>query len=193
MDRKRLEEAVKELLISIGEDPTRPGLIDTPKRVAKFYAETLEGIQYTNADIAKMFDKCFDDDMDHMGNYRDMVIMKDIPFFSFCEHHIALMYNMTASIAYIPSGKVIGLSKIARVVDMVGKRLQLQEKIGNDIAEIIEMITGTDNIAVVIKAEHSCMTVRGIKKYGTQTMTSTLRGNFLKESALRNELMTMLR
>jgi len=168
-------------------------LKETPKRVAKYYMETLEGMTFTNQDIAKMFNKCFDDELENIEKYRDMVIVKDIPCFSFCEHHLALIYNMNITIAYIPKNKVIGLSKLARIADMICKRLQLQEKIGNDIAEIVELITETNNIAIIISAEHSCMTTRGIRKNGTKTITSTLRGDFLKKSDLRNELMILIK
>lgn len=193
MDKEKIKIAIKDLLIAIGEDPNRDGLKDTPKRVANMFEEVLEGIKYTNGEIAEKFNKCFDDELDNMEKYRDMVIIKNIPVFSFCEHHLALMYNMNISIAYIPKNKVIGLSKLARISDMVCKRLQLQEKIGNDIAEVIEIITGTNDIAIVIEAEHSCMTARGIKKYGSKTITSTLRGQFLENADLRNELMVLLK
>lgn len=144
MDKKKIENAVREILVAIGENPDREGLIETPKRVAKMYEEVFEGIQYSNEEIAKMFDKKFKQE----GN--DLVLVKDIPCFSFCEHHIALMYNMSINIAYIPNGYVLGLSKFARISDIVCKRLQLQERIGTDIADILEMILGTNDIAVVI-------------------------------------------
>ncbi|MDO4403124.1 MAG: GTP cyclohydrolase I FolE, partial [Clostridiaceae bacterium] len=118
-----------------------------------------------------------------------MVIMRDIPIFSFCEHHLALMYNMNVTVAYIPRKKVIGLSKIARIADMVGRRLQLQEKIGNDIAEIMCMITDSEDVAVVIEGEHACMTTRGIKKNGSKTRTTTFKGAFKEDSSLRQELL----
>ena len=119
---KRIEEAVKEIIAALGDDPYREGLVDTPKRVAKMYDEMFEGMRYTNEEIAQMFDKCFEE-----PEAKDLVLMKDIDAFSYCEHHLALMYNMKVSVAYIPDGRVIGLSKIARIVDMVCKRLQLQD------------------------------------------------------------------
>ena len=124
--------------------------------------------------------------------YRNIVLVQDIPCFSLCEHHLALMYNMKISVAYIPKNKIIGLSKIVRIVDMVCKRLQLQERIGSDIAEIIHFVTESEDIAVIIKAEHSCMTARGIKKGGV-TKTSTLKGIFFNNADSRNEIMLLMK
>lgn len=185
---KRAITLVRELIELIGEDPNREGLIETPKRCVNMLKEVLEGARYTNEDIAKMFDKCFTEDYESKEN-SGMVIMKDIPIFSFCEHHLALMYNMNVTIAYIPKGKVIGLSKMARIADMVGKRLQLQEKIGSDIAEIMSMITDSSDVAVIIEGEHACMTTRGIKKNGSKTKTSTFKGAFRNDASLREELL----
>ena len=134
IDKDKIEAAVHDIIEALGDDPNRPGLVETPKRVAKMYAEVFEGMNYTNDQIAEMFDKCFEGE----GN-DNLVIVSHIPIFSYCEHHLALMYNMEVHIAYIPHGKVLGLSKFARIAEMVGKRLQLQERIGEDIAEIIEM------------------------------------------------------
>ena len=141
IDTRAIEEHIRGILIALGDDPTREGLADTPKRVAKMYAEVFEGMNYTNHEIAQMFNKTFEDDPDSYHNSNDIVVVKDIEVFSYCEHHMALMYNMNVSVAYIPNGKVIGLSKIARIADMVAKRLQLQERIGSDIAEIMQEIT----------------------------------------------------
>lgn len=186
IDKAKIEEAIYNILVAIGENPERDGLKETPKRVAKMYEEVFEGIRYTNAEIAEMFNKTFE----YAGN--DIVVMKDIPTFSYCEHHLALMYNMKISVAYLPNGKVIGLSKIARIVDMVTKRLQLQEKIGNDIAEIISMACNTKDVAVYIEAEHSCMTARGIKKPGVLTNTYTLRGRFKNDMDLKTEFLSII-
>lgn len=185
---KKIEEAVRAIIEAIGDDPDRAGLLETPKRVAKMYNEVFEGMRYTNKEIAEMFDKCFEE-----PEAKDLVLMKDIGAFSYCEHHLALMYNMKISVAYIPDGRVIGLSKIARIVDMVCKRLQLQERIGTDIAEILEMILHTHDIMVVIEGEHSCMTARGIKKPGTVTNSAVLRGMFRENGNLRNEVYELLR
>lgn len=188
IDKDAIQQAVKQILVALGDDPEREGLKDTPERVAKMYAEVFEGMCYTNDEIAEKFDKCFEE-----GATGDLVTIADIPIFSYCEHHIALMYNMRVHVGYIPSGKVIGLSKVARIADMVGKRLQLQERIGADIADILEKILGTDDIIVVIEGEHSCMTARGIKKPGTRTRTATIRGKFKYDSDLRSEFYSLVR
>lgn len=182
IDTDKIQEAVKMILEALGDDVNREGLVETPKRVAKMYKEVFEGMQYTNAEIASMFNKCFED-----TSFGDLVTVSDIPIFSYCEHHLALMYNMKVHVGYIPNGKVIGLSKIARIADMVGKRLQLQERIGTDIAEVLNMILDTEDIIVVIEGEHSCMTARGIKKPGCKTRTSAIRGAFANDSNLRKE------
>ncbi len=186
IDKKRIENAVKEILIAIGEDPKREGLIETPSRVANMYEEMFEGIRYSNEEIAEMFNKCF------KHKEKDIVLVKDIPAFSYCEHHMALMYDMNISVAYIPNGKVIGLSKIARIAQMVTKRLQLQEKIGSDIAQIMQLACDTKDVAVFIEGKHSCMTARGIKKPESKTNTFTLRGKFKENKNIRDELFTML-
>ena len=183
IDTKAIEEHIRGILVALGDDPDREGLQDTPKRVAKMYEEVFEGMCYTNEEIAHMFDKTFEQDL--ITDSKDMVLVKDIDIFSYCEHHMALMYDMKVSVAYIPQGKVIGLSKIARIADMVGKRLQLQERIGTDIAEIMEMITGSKDVAVRIEGCHSCMTARGIKKAGSKTITTVLRGRFEDEMSLQ--------
>ena len=178
---------IKTILLYIGENPEREGLIETPERVARMCEEIFEGTKYTNDEIIQMFNKTFK----HEG--KDIIIMKEIPAFSYCEHHIALMYNMKVTVAYLPKGKVIGLSKIARIVDMVTKRLQLQEKIGTDIAYIISKACETEDVAVFIKSEHSCMTARGIKKPGVYTNTYTMRGKFKKDINLREEFLSLIK
>lgn len=185
MDSEAVEKAVRDLIVALGDDPEREGLRETPKRVAGMYAETLEGMAHTNEEIAAMFGKCFD----HEGD--DMVVVRDIEAFSYCEHHLALMYDMRITVAYLPKGKVIGLSKVARIATMAAKRLQLQERIGTDIADILGMVLGTDDIAVLISGKHSCMTARGIKSSTSYTTTSTLRGRFREDPDLRAELMAM--
>lgn len=186
-DYELVRESVRNILIGIGENPDRPGLIETPDRVARMYKEVLEGIQYSNDEIAEMFDKCFDD-----VQTNDLVVIGNIPIFSYCEHHMALMYNMKVSIGYIPNGKVIGLSKAARIADMVGRRLQLQEKIGTDICEIMQKVLNTEDVMVVIEGEHSCMTARGIKKPGTVTRTASIRGAFKDDYNLRDEFYSLI-
>jgi GTP cyclohydrolase I len=191
IDTKAIQEHIKGILIALGDDPNREGLKDTPKRVAKMYEEVFEGMNYTNDEIAEMFNKTFEDDLSIEETNKDMVLMKNIEIFSHCEHHLALMYNMKVTVAYVPNKKVIGLSKIARIADMVGKRLQLQERIGSDIAEIIQKITGSEDVAVIIEAEHGCMTTRGIKKPGTKTLSTTLKGRFNTDVILNNKLMML--
>ena len=182
-----IEESVRNILIALGDDPNRAGIIETPTRVAKMYDEIFAGMRYSNKEIAEMFSKCFEE-----PNAKDLVLMKNIDAFSFCEHHMALMYNMKISVAYIPDGKVIGLSKIARIVDLVCRRLQLQERIATDIADIMERILGTHDVMVVIEGEHSCMTARGIKKPGTVTDSAVVRGLFKESAPLRAEVYSLL-
>lgn len=183
-----IQQSIRNILVALGDNPDREGLIDTPKRVAKMYDEVFAGMRYSNEEIAEMFSKCFEE-----PEAKDLVLMKNIDAFSYCEHHIALMYNMKISVAYIPDGKVIGLSKIARIVDMVCRRLQLQERIATDIADIMQKILGTHDVMVVIEGEHSCMTARGIKKPGTVTDSAVLRGLFKESPALRAEVYSLLK
>ena len=183
IDKKAIEEHIRGILVALGDDPNREGLIDTPKRVAQMYEEVFEGMNYTNEEIAHMFDKTFSED--YRSSSSDVVLVKDINVFSYCEHHMALMYDMKVSVAYIPKGKVIGLSKIARIADMASKRLQLQERLGNDIAEIMAIVTGSEDVAVMIEGCHSCMTARGIKNISSKTYTTTLRGKFETDTALQ--------
>ncbi|MCY6483340.1 GTP cyclohydrolase I FolE [Clostridium aestuarii] len=191
IDKKEIAKHIRGILIALGENPDREGLQDTPKRVANMYAELFEGICYTNDEIAEMFNKTFEEDLNIEEKNKDIVIMKDIEIFSHCEHHLALMYNMKVTVAYLPKKKIIGLSKIARIADMVGKRLQLQERIGTDIAEIMQKITETEDVAVIIEGEHACMTTRGIKKPNTKTVTTTLRGKFAEDVSLQNRLIML--
>ena len=180
IDEKAIEEHIRGILVALGDDPDREGLKDTPKRVAKMCSEVFAGMNYTNHEIAEMFNKTFEDgaDVAVAENPGRVVVVKDIDIFSYCEHHMALMYDMKVSVAYIPRGRVIGLSKIARVCDMVGKRLQLQERIWEDIADIITEITGSEDVAVTIVGCHSCMSARGIRKEQAKTFTTELRGQF---------------
>ncbi len=189
IDTDAIENHIRGILAALGDDPEREGLLDTPKRAAKMCAEIFDGMNYTNHEIAQMYNKTFEDDPDSYNNTNDVVAVKDIEVFSYCEHHIALMYNMKISVAYIPRGKVIGLSKIARIADMVAKRLQIQERIGSDIAEIMQEITGSDDVAVIIEASHSCMTARGIAKPSAKTKTRTLRGKFEDDAGLAERLL----
>ncbi|MBR1862475.1 MAG: GTP cyclohydrolase I [Ruminococcus sp.] len=183
MDNKAIEYHVRELLRAIGEDPDREGLRETPRRVAGMLNEMLEGISYSNHDIAKMFGKTFTQEGDSSAD--EAVVMKDITVFSFCEHHMALMYDMHVNVAYIPRGKVLGLSKIARICDMAAKRLQLQERLGRDIAQIISEAAGTEDVGVLISGCHSCMTARGIRNSQARTVTKTFMGKFREDPELK--------
>ena len=186
-NHEKIKEAIRTILTELGDDPDREGLKDTPDRVARMYDEIFEGMRYTNDEIAEMFNKCFEVDSN------DLVIVKDIEVFSHCEHHLALMYNMHCNVGYIPNGKVIGLSKIARICDMVSKRLQLQERICSDIAEVIQKVCDTEDVIVVVEGEHSCMTARGIKARGAKTRTSAIRGLFDTDHELRNEFYQLIK
>ena len=190
IDTKAIEEHIRGILVALGDDPDREGLRETPQRVAKMYEEVFAGMNYTNEEIAEMFSKTFQEaDPDH----HDLVLVRDIDVFSYCEHHMALMYDMKVSVGYLPRGKVIGLSKIARIADMAARRLQLQERLGRDIAEIISMVTGSEDVAVVISGCHSCMTARGIQKPGTRTITETYRDKFETDPVLQMRMEAMLK
>lgn len=187
IDSKAIETAIRDIIVALGDDPEREGLKETPKRVAKMYQEVYEGMKYTNTEIAEMFNKCFED-----VQTGDLVVIEHIPIFSYCEHHLALMYNMDVSVGYLPNKKVIGLSKVARIADMVGKRLQLQERIGMDIMDVLKQVLETEDVIVVIKGEHSCMTARGVKKPGSVTKTAALSGAFRTNASLRQEFYNLL-
>lgn len=190
IDREAIEKHIRGILIALGDNPDREGLIETPKRVANMYEEIFQGMNYTNDEIVEMYNKSFEV-LNNLDS-NDMVIVKDIEIFSCCEHHLALMYDMSVTVAYIPKDKVIGLSKIARICDMIGKRLQLQERIGRDIAYIVSKIINSEDIAVLIKGKHSCMTARGINKTNSFTETSIFMGEFKENYVLQNRLFNRL-
>ena len=200
-EQKEQMEQVFKSFLSIVDDPERPGLVETPKRVVKYWCELLEGQLYTNQEIADMYNKCFDLDTDEDDSYlstnnglkRDLVVETGIPIFSHCEHHLALMYDMSVTIAYLPKDKVIGLSKMGRIAEMCAKRLQLQEKIGEDINEVMRLVLGTDDVAVIIEGKHGCMTARGVKSREALTRTACLRGAFNTNSNLRSELYSLMK
>lgn len=187
-DNEKIKTAIRLLIEAVGDDPEREGLKETPERVARMYGEVFEGMRYTNDEIADMFNKCFE-----YKKSSDLVVVKDIEIFSYCEHHLALMYNMKCHIGYIPNGKVIGLSKIARICDMAAKRLQLQERICADIAEIMQKVCETEDVIVVVEGEHSCMTARGIKSSGAKTRTAAIRGMFDTDHELRKEFYSLIK
>jgi GTP cyclohydrolase I len=192
MDKDRIKYHIRGLLEALGEDVNREGLAETPERVANALAEELAGIAYTNAEIAAMFGKTFEPPPSS-GDSDDIVIVRDIDVFSYCEHHLALMYDMRVTVAYIPHERILGLSKIARIADMAARRLTIQERLGHDIAEIVSLAAGTEDVAVFISGKHSCITARGINKSGSVTSTSTLSGRFLTDNNLRSKLYFELR
>ncbi len=189
IDFDAIKTHIRGILVALGDDPEREGLKETPDRVARMYGEIYEGMLYTNDEIAEMFSKTFEEDY---ISSEEFVFVKDIEVFSHCEHHLALMYNMKVSVAYIPNGRVIGLSKIARIADMAAKRLQLQERLGNDIAEIMQKAAGSDDVAVYIEASHSCMTTRGIKNTSSKTISTTFKGKFIEDISLQNHLLMLV-
>jgi len=182
VDIERLEAAVREIIAAIGEDPDREGLKKTPERVAKMYAEVFEGL-YQDPD--EVFKTSFSE------KYNEMVLLKDIPMQSVCEHHL-LPFIGLAHVAYIPNGRIAGLSKLARVVDLFAKRPQVQERLTEQIADFIDSRLETRGVAVVIEATHTCMTIRGVKKPGSRMVTSAMRGNFLDDPRSRHEALALI-
>lgn len=183
VDLDRIEEAVREILEAVGEDPQRAGLLETPRRVARMYAEMFAGLHLKpERHLEVVFPE----------NYDEMVLIRDIPFTSMCEHHL-LPFSGIAHVAYIPNGQVTGLSKIARVVDEVARRPQVQERMTQEIADLINSRLETLGVAVVLRAEHSCMSIRGVKKHGSSTVTSALRGIFKTNESTRAEFMSLIR
>ena len=182
MDKAKIQEGVKLILEGIGEDIHREGLLETPDRIARMYEELAAG--YTD-DAAVHLKKRF-----HVDN-NDMVMEKDLPFYSFCEHHRLPFYG-TAAVAYIPDGEVVGLSKIARTLEVFAKRFQLQERLTAQIADVFMKELKPHGVMVLIQAEHMCMTMRGIKKPGTKTVTVVTRGVFNDDEKLQNQFYRML-
>lgn len=183
MDKKRIEAAVRELLIAVGEDPDREGLLETPKRVANMYEEIFAGLSEDPREHLKVFQESEND---------EMVIVRDIPLYSMCEHHL-LPFTGKAHIAYIPSGgKVIGLSKLSRIVSVYAKRPQLQERLTAQVADFLERELQPKGVAVLVEAEHLCMTMRGARAAGSSTRTSALRGIMKSDARTRAEAMSLL-
>ncbi|KXG75002.1 GTP cyclohydrolase I FolE [Thermotalea metallivorans] len=184
MDKKRIEKAIREILEAIGENPDREGLIDTPKRIANMYEEIFSGLK--------------EDPQEHLEVYfqqeqhEELVLVKDIPFYSMCEHHLVPFFGK-CHVGYIPKkGKLTGLSKLARVVETVARRPQLQERLTTMIADAIMEKLSPHGVIVVVEAEHMCMTMRGVKKPGSQTITSAVRGLFNKDAKARAEAMALI-
>ena len=184
MDKKKIEKAVRDILVAVGEDPRRSDIIDTPKRVAEMYEEILGG---TGTNPEKELEVVFEKDHD------EIVLLKNIPLYSVCEHHL-LPFVGKAHVAYIPSNnRVTGLSKLARVVDSFSRRLQVQERLTTDIAELIMRKLKPKGVLVIIEAEHLCMSMRGVKMPGVLTVTSAVRGVFRKNEKTRAEAMALIR
>jgi GTP cyclohydrolase I len=192
IDVKAIEEHVKGIITALGGDLNREGLIETPERVSRMCAEIFEGMLYSNEEIAQMFCKSFENGDNASVSGEGMVILRDIDAFSVCEHHLALMYGMKITVAYIPGERLPGLSKIARIADMAARRLQLQERLGKDIADIVAMAAGTEDVAVIVKAYHSCLTLRGIAKPSAETVTTELRGRFRTDADMGNKLLSLV-
>ena len=183
VDLPRIEAAVREILTAVGEDPDREGLLDTPARVARAYAETFVGLRQTPADV---LDKTFD------VEHEELILVRDIEVYSTCEHHLVPFHGV-AHVGYIPSasGRVTGLSKLARLVDVYAKRPQVQERLTTQIADALVEHLDAQGVIVVIEAEHLCMSMRGIRKPGARTITSAVRGQ-LRNTATRAEAMSLL-
>jgi len=184
VNKPQIEQAVRLILEAIGEDPNREGLLDTPKRVAKMYEEVFSGL---NEDPKEHFKTVFGED------HEELVLVKDIPFYSMCEHHLVPFYGK-AHVAYIPKGgRVTGLSKLARAVEAVAKRPQLQERITSTVADSIVETLEPHGVMVVVEAEHMCMTMRGIKKPGAMTITSAVRGLLEHDASSRAEVLSLIK
>jgi len=183
VDHEKIEKAVRMILEAIGENPDRSGLIETPQRVARMYEEIFQGLQQDPKEyLSKTFDEA----------HEELVLVKDIPFYSMCEHHLVPFFGK-AHVGYIPrGGRVTGLSKLARAVEAVAKRPQLQERLTTEVANSIVETLRPYGVIVVIEAEHMCMTMRGVKKPGARTITSAVRGVFQKDSTARAEAMALI-
>ena len=182
VDQERIRRAVREILAAIGEDPDREGLLETPARVARMYAELFSGLHDDpRVHLKKVFTEKYD----------EVVLVKDISFNSMCEHHMLPFYGK-AHIGYIPGGKVLGLSKLARVVEVVSRRPQVQERMTETIADLMVEELDPKGVAVVIEAGHSCMTIRGVRKPGSTCVTSAMRGIFRSHVSSRAEIMTLI-
>jgi GTP cyclohydrolase I len=182
LDGPATERAVRALLAAIGENPDREGLLDTPRRVAEMFAEVAGGL---HEDPSTLLDVTLDE------RHEEMIVLRDIPFYSMCEHHL-LPFSGVAHVAYIPRGRIVGISKLARVVDVLARRLQVQERLTSQIADLIDERLKPRGVAVVVKAEHLCMTMRGIKKPGSLVVTSATRGGFRTKQATRTEFLALL-
>ena len=183
VDQAGVRDAVRRIIEAIGEDPTREGLLDTPRRIAEMYEELFVGLQQ---DPREVLSTSFQE------SHREMVILKNIPFYSLCEHHF-LPFHGQAHVGYVPKGRIVGASKIARVVDILARRPQMQERLTGQVADAITEGLSPDGVAVVIEAEHLCMTMRGVQKPGTTLITSAIRGAFRRRAVTRSEFLALVR
>ncbi len=182
VDGQRVREAVVELLEAVGEDPAREGLADTPRRIAEMYAEVFGGLAQDPSEHLEVgFEVAHD----------EMVILRNIPFYSMCEHHL-LPFHGEAHVGYLPDGRVVGISKLARVVEEYARRPQLQERLTSQVAETIMGALEADGVAVVVEAEHLCLTMRGVRKPGSRMVTSAMRGQFKRSSVTRSEFLALV-
>ena len=183
VDQAGVRDAVRRIIEAIGEDPSREGLLETPRRIAEMYEELFAGL---HQDPREVLSTSFQE------SHREMVILKNIPFYSLCEHHF-LPFHGQAHVGYVPKGRIVGASKIARVVDILARRPQLQERLTGQVADAITDGLSPDGVAVVIEAEHLCMTMRGVQKPGTTLITSAIRGAFRRRAVTRSEFLTLVR
>jgi len=182
IDQERIASAVREIIDGIGEDSGRDGLIDTPRRIAEMYAELFSGLQQDPREgLATSFDE----------SHKEMVVLKNIPFYSLCEHHF-LPFHGQAHVGYVPEGRIVGVSKLARVVDILARRPQMQERLTSQVADTIMDTLSPDGVAVVIEAEHLCMTMRGVQKPGAVMITSAIRGGFRRRGVTRAEFLSLV-
>lgn len=182
VDTERIEKAVREILLAVGEDIEREGLKETPERVARMYTELLAGMQKDPKEHLRSVFK---------ENYEEIVLLRGVPFYSICEHHL-MPFIGQANVAYLPSGAILGISKLARIVDCFARRLQAQERLTYQIADFIMNNLKPQGVAVVLEASHSCMTIRGVKKPGSVMVTSALRGIFKRDPKSRSEIMSLM-
>ena len=182
VDHERISRAVSEIIAAIGENPSREGLAETPRRIAEMYAELFSGLYQ---DPLEVLAKGFQED------HKEMVILKNIPFYSLCEHHF-LPFHGQAHVGYVPEGRIVGVSKIARVVDILARRPQMQERLTSQIADALMQGLQPDGVAVVIEAEHLCMTMRGVQKPGAVMVTSAIRGGFRRRGVTRSEFLSLV-
>ena len=181
-DAKRVEAAVREILAAMGEDPKRPGLKETPRRVSEMYRDLLAGMDTRPSEILKSLDG---------DKHDEIVLVRDIPVYSLCEHHL-LPFMGKAHVAYVPKGKMVGLSKIARIVECFARRLQVQERLTTQVADALMKFLSPKGVLIVIEAEHLCMTMRGVQKPGAVTTTSVVRGLFRRNPASRAEALSLI-